>query len=165
MRWRDIEVARKPGGRPTLPLHGKPLNSPLVWRAVNIALSLTTHGRAGDGAGHPGKLIRSARLALQSESWHPLCPYPSLLCRQSPSSQTLLIGIGLSSYAALAAGTSPHSPVFGGAVLPLRVLAISIALLGLGAGGVLAYLRKQRLEPDRDETAWQRGLCCLNAIA
>ncbi|HSE48411.1 MAG TPA: hypothetical protein VLA96_04315, partial [Terriglobales bacterium] len=43
-------------------------------------------------------------------------------------------------------------------------LAISIALLGLGAGGVFAYVRKQWLE------RWRTGplaaaLCCINAVA
>ena len=41
VRWRDIEVARKPGGRPTLLLHGKAAEFAARLRAVNIALSLT----------------------------------------------------------------------------------------------------------------------------
>ena len=41
VRWRDIEVARKPGGRPTLLLHGKAAEFAARLGAVNIALSLT----------------------------------------------------------------------------------------------------------------------------
>lgn len=41
VRWRDIEVARKPGGRPTLRLHGKAAEFAARLGATNIALSLT----------------------------------------------------------------------------------------------------------------------------
>ena len=41
VRWRDIEVARKPGGRPTLLLHGKAAEFANKLGATNIALSLT----------------------------------------------------------------------------------------------------------------------------
>ena len=41
VRWRDIEVARKPGGRPTLLLHGKAAEFAARLGATNIALSLT----------------------------------------------------------------------------------------------------------------------------
>jgi len=41
VRWRDIEVARKPGGRPTLRLHGKAAEFAAKLGATNIALSLT----------------------------------------------------------------------------------------------------------------------------
>ncbi len=41
VRWRDIEVARKPGSRPTLLLHGKAAEFAARLGAVNIALSLT----------------------------------------------------------------------------------------------------------------------------
>ena len=41
VRWRDIEVARKPGGRPTLVLHGKAAEFAAKLGATNIALSLT----------------------------------------------------------------------------------------------------------------------------
>jgi holo-[acyl-carrier protein] synthase len=41
VRWRDIEVARKPGGRPTLVLHGKAAEFAAKLGASNIALSLT----------------------------------------------------------------------------------------------------------------------------
>jgi hypothetical protein len=81
-----------------------------------------------------------------------------------PSSQTLLIGIGLSSYAALLlelALTRLFSVVL---FYHFAFLAISIALLGLGAGGVFAYLRKGRL--NRIETRpLAARLCCMNAIA
>src|SRR6478609_11919827 len=63
-----------------------------------------------------------------------------------PSSQTLLIGIGLSSYAALLlelALTRLFSVVL---FYHFAFLAISIALLGLGAGGVFAHLWKERLQ-------------------
>jgi holo-[acyl-carrier protein] synthase len=41
VRWRDIEVARQPGGRPTLVLHGKAAEFAAQLGANNIALSLT----------------------------------------------------------------------------------------------------------------------------
>jgi holo-[acyl-carrier protein] synthase len=41
VRWRDIEVARKPGGRPTLVLHGKAAEFAARLGVNNIALSLT----------------------------------------------------------------------------------------------------------------------------
>jgi holo-[acyl-carrier protein] synthase len=41
VRWRDIEVARKPGGRPTLLLHGKAAEFANKLGATNIALSIT----------------------------------------------------------------------------------------------------------------------------
>ena len=41
VRWRDIEVARVPGGRPTLLLHGKAAEFAARLGATNIALSLT----------------------------------------------------------------------------------------------------------------------------
>lgn len=41
VRWRDIEVARKPGGRPTLAFHGKAAEFAAKLGVINIALSLT----------------------------------------------------------------------------------------------------------------------------
>lgn len=41
VRWRDVEVARKPGGRPTLLFHGKAAEFAAKLGAVNVALSLT----------------------------------------------------------------------------------------------------------------------------
>lgn len=41
VRWRDVEVARKPGGRPTLLFHGKAAEFAAKLGAANVALSLT----------------------------------------------------------------------------------------------------------------------------
>lgn len=41
VRWRDIEVKRQPGGRPTLAFHGKAAEFAAKLGATNIALSLT----------------------------------------------------------------------------------------------------------------------------
>src|SRR6476660_121358 len=63
----------------------------------------------------------------------------------APSSRTLLLGIGLSSFAALLlelALTRLFSVVL---FYHFAFLAISIALLGLGAGGVFAHLWKSWL--------------------
>ncbi len=77
--------------------------------------------------------------------------------------RTLLLGIGFSSFAALLlelALTRLFSVVL---FYHFAFLAISIALLGLGAGGVFAYLGKEGL--SRIETRpLAAGLCCLNAI-
>ena len=77
--------------------------------------------------------------------------------------RTLLLGIGASSFAALLlelALTRLFSVVL---FYHFAFLAISIALLGLGAGGVFAYLRKTQLSRigTRPLAAW---LCGLNAI-
>jgi len=82
----------------------------------------------------------------------------------SPSTRTLVLGIGLSSYAALLlelALTRLFSVVL---FYHFAFLAISIALLGLGAGGVFAYLRKQRFERVATRSL-ATLLCCLNAMA
>lgn len=82
----------------------------------------------------------------------------------SPSTRTLVFGIGLSSYAALLlelALTRLFSVVL---FYHFAFLAISIALLGLGAGGVFAYLRKQRLQRIATRTLAAQ-LCWLNAVA
>jgi hypothetical protein len=82
----------------------------------------------------------------------------------APYSRTLLLGIGLSSFAALLlelALTRLFSVVL---FYHFAFLAISIALLGLGAGGVFAYLRKERLQKEETRSLAAR-LCCLNAIA
>src|SRR5215475_4608897 len=90
---------------------------------------------------------------------------PSQASRSASASiQTLLFGIGLSSYAALLlelALTRLFSVVL---FYHFAFLAISIALLGLGAGGVFAYLRKQRLQRVETRTLAAQ-LCCLNAAA
>jgi holo-[acyl-carrier protein] synthase len=41
VRWRDCEVVRKPGGRPTLAFHGKAAEFAAKLGTKNIALSLT----------------------------------------------------------------------------------------------------------------------------
>jgi holo-[acyl-carrier protein] synthase len=41
VRWRDIEVRREPGGRPTLEFHGKAGEFASNMGVTNIALSLT----------------------------------------------------------------------------------------------------------------------------
>ena len=41
VRWRDIEVRRQPGGRPTLAFHGRAGEFAARMQVTNIALSLT----------------------------------------------------------------------------------------------------------------------------
>lgn len=41
VRWRDVEVQRQPGGRPTLAFHGKAAEFATKMGVTNIALSLT----------------------------------------------------------------------------------------------------------------------------
>jgi len=41
VRWRDVEVSRLPGGRPTLVFHGKAAEFAAKLGAVRVALSLT----------------------------------------------------------------------------------------------------------------------------
>ncbi len=41
VRWRDIEVCRQPGGRPTIAFHGKAAEFAARLGAVHIALSLS----------------------------------------------------------------------------------------------------------------------------
>jgi holo-[acyl-carrier protein] synthase len=41
VRWRDIEVARQPGGRPTIKFHGKAAEFAARLSTKNIALSLS----------------------------------------------------------------------------------------------------------------------------
>jgi holo-[acyl-carrier protein] synthase len=41
VRWRDIEVHRQPGGRPTLAFHGKAAEFATNMGVTNVALSLT----------------------------------------------------------------------------------------------------------------------------
>ena len=80
-----------------------------------------------------------------------------------PSQRTLLAGMAISSFAALLlelALTRLFSVVL---FYHFAFLAISIALLGLGSGGVFAYLCKKRLVrlPTRSLLA---GLCSINAL-
>jgi holo-[acyl-carrier protein] synthase len=41
IRWRDIEVRRQPGGRPTIAFHGKAAEVAARLGAVHVALSLS----------------------------------------------------------------------------------------------------------------------------
>lgn len=41
VRWRDIEILRQPGGRPTIQFHGKAAEFAAQLGAKNIALSLS----------------------------------------------------------------------------------------------------------------------------
>jgi holo-[acyl-carrier protein] synthase len=41
VRWRDVEVCRQPGGRPTIAFHGKAAEFAARLGAKNIALSLS----------------------------------------------------------------------------------------------------------------------------
>jgi spermidine synthase len=77
--------------------------------------------------------------------------------------RTLLVGLGLTSFAALLlelALTRLFSVVL---FYHFAFLAISIALLGLGAGGVFAYLLKKRLARFSTRTLAAR-LCMINSV-
>src|SRR6202161_507961 len=77
--------------------------------------------------------------------------------------RTLLVGLGLTSFAALLlelALTRLFSVVL---FYLFAFLAISIALLGLGAGGVFAYLLKIRLARFPTRTLAAR-LCLVNSV-
>lgn len=41
VRWRDVEVTRLPGGRPTMTFHGKAAEFAVRLGAMHVALSLT----------------------------------------------------------------------------------------------------------------------------
>jgi holo-[acyl-carrier protein] synthase len=41
VRWRDVEVTRQPGGRPTMTFHGKAAEFAARLGAVHVALSLS----------------------------------------------------------------------------------------------------------------------------
>jgi holo-[acyl-carrier protein] synthase len=41
VRWRDVEVRRQPGGRPTIEFHGKAAEFASRMGVANVALSLT----------------------------------------------------------------------------------------------------------------------------
>ena len=95
---------------------------------------------------------------------------PATIPTSSPTSQnaevsgrTLLAGLGLTSFSALLlelALTRLFSVVL---FYHFAFLAISIALLGLGAGGVFAYLLKTRLAGTDTRTLAAR-LCIANAV-
>src|SRR3974390_408622 len=88
---------------------------------------------------------------------------PAPVSRAIPE-RTLLLGIGLSSLAALLLELSLTRLFSVVLFYHFAFLAISVALLGLGAGGVVAYLKKARLEriPTRTFAAW---VCGMNAVA
>src|SRR5216117_2539335 len=82
----------------------------------------------------------------------------------SSCDRAVLAGVALSSFAALLlelALTRLFSVVL---FYHFAFLAISIALLGLGAGGVFAYVRKQQLERFRTGRL-AATLCLMNAAA
>jgi spermidine synthase len=82
---------------------------------------------------------------------------------QEVSQSTLITGLGLTSFAALLlelALTRLFSVVL---FYHFAFLAISIALLGLGAGGVFSYMLKRRLNPIGTRTLAMR-LCVANAV-
>src|ERR1700740_1710608 len=77
---------------------------------------------------------------------------------------TLLGGLGLTSFAALLLELSLTRLFSVVLFYHFAFLAISIALLGLGAGGVFAYLRKTQLSRMETRPLAAR-LCSLNAVA
>jgi spermidine synthase len=90
---------------------------------------------------------------------------PAVVAPQSTNvrERKLLLGIGLSSFAALLLElglTRLFSVVL---FYHFAFLAISIALLGLGAGGVCAYLRREQLAKI-DTYSLAAKICCVNAI-
>jgi spermidine synthase len=90
---------------------------------------------------------------------------PAVSCASSKECnyRALIAGIALSSLAALLLElglTRLFSVVL---FYHFAFLAISIALLGLGAGGVFAYLGKRRLE-DFETRRLAAGLCVINTI-
>ncbi len=87
---------------------------------------------------------------------------PAASCREVPE-RTVLTGLALTSFAALLlelALTRLFSVVL---FYHFAFLAISIALLGLGAGGVFAYLRKDRLAKTDTRTLAAR-LCLDTSV-
>ncbi len=92
-----------------------------------------------------------------------MAPTPVPAIKAEIPETTLLAGLALTSFATLLlelALTRLFSVVL---FYHFAFLAISIALLGLGAGGVLAYLLKSRLAniPTRTLAPW---LCMANAV-
>jgi hypothetical protein len=93
-----------------------------------------------------------------------IAPTPAITSNQAAiPERTLLAGLALTSFAALLLEltlTRLFSVVL---FYHFAFLAISIALLGLGAGGVFAYLLKSRLS-NYSTRALASGLCMANAI-
>src|SRR6185437_8383991 len=79
------------------------------------------------------------------------------------SNRTLAAGIGLSSFSALLLELSLTRLFSVVLFYHFAFLAISIALLGLGAGGVFAYLFKDRLSKI-DTRKLASRLCMLNSV-
>src|ERR1022692_2589466 len=77
--------------------------------------------------------------------------------------RTLLAGLGLTSFAALLLELSLTRLFYVLLFYHFGFLAISIALLGLGAGGVFAYLLKKRLVRTPTRTLAAR-LCRINSV-
>src|SRR5271156_6872814 len=77
--------------------------------------------------------------------------------------RTLLAGLGLTSFAALLLELSLTRLFSVVLFYHFAFLAISIALLGLGAGGVFAYLLKPRLAGVPTRTLAAR-LCMVNSV-
>ena len=158
VRWRDCEVVRMPGGRPTITFHGKAGEFAAKLGVKNAALSISHTAGTGDRASHSRELKRSARRrapirrppSARLSPSNSLCPLSLRLPTPTASSteipeKTLLAGLALTSFSALLlelALTRLFSVVL---FYHFAFLAISIALLGLGAGGVFAYLLKTRL--------------------
>src|ERR1700751_1702470 len=94
-----------------------------------------------------------------------IAPTPIPVTKQAEIPETtLLAGLGLASFAALLLELA--LPRLFSVVLfyHFAFLAISIALLGLGAGGVFAYMGKRWLGRFKTRTLAAR-LCMINAIA
>lgn len=87
---------------------------------------------------------------------------PAVLSRAEVPEKTLLTGLALTSFAALLLELSLTRLFSVVLFYHFAFLAISIALLGLGAGGVFAYLLKERLEAIETRKLGAR-LCMLNA--
>ncbi len=172
--WRDIEVSRKPGGRPTIIFHGKAAEFAAKLGTSHVALSLTHTQRARHRPGHSRKTLASSagRLLLDCR----ILRSPKCLSQQSVLAITAVCPRGNSRI--LAACRRRHQQ-FAALLLELALtrlfsvvlfyhfafLAISIALLGLGSGGVFAYLLKPWLRPLRDPQPCLPCFASPNAVA
>src|SRR5882672_9445684 len=91
-------------------------------------------------------------------------PIPSATsARAEIPEKTLLAGLALTSFATLLLELSLTRLFSVVLFYHFAFLAISIALLGLGAGGVFAYLLKTRLSQTDTRTLAAR-LCMTNAV-
>ena len=64
VRWRDIEVTRAPGERPTIVLHGAAREHAERMGARHISLSITPHGQFRAGRSDFRKLTNDGRIAV-----------------------------------------------------------------------------------------------------